>query len=397
MVFFDDDTFIGGKACEYTGAYSFTDDDNTLIIYWDQWPEVKLIKENNVYMSNKLTLVECEVKPFRISFCTTCKNRLEHLKTSLENNLKYSRVYGNIIEHVILDYNSEDGLENWIKATYADDIDSGLIRYLKTTEPKYFHMAHAKNMAHVNATGDVLCNLDADNLIMPDFIPKILNTFSLNMNTILKPNSNLKGNGGRITVSKELFHKVRGYEESANGWGNEDQDFFNKCIINGGSPVLLGNAPCIAHGDKLRSLNYEDKRIRKTSNENYSKLSKLLKNGHFSSNCLTSYGKDAVLSDGYNNEKHIIGNLVYKFKSILILSDDAEPKDVRFFKTPNIFLMQLRGNKINGIGSHWFVIGEWMENENSILMDFYESGNKELLIKIDDVTYKSHKRKLIKE
>ena len=50
---------------------------------------------------------------FKISFCTTCKERLRHLKQTLPKNIKDNSNYP-FIEFVILDYNSQDGLGDWM-------------------------------------------------------------------------------------------------------------------------------------------------------------------------------------------------------------------------------------------------------------------------------------------
>ena len=100
----------------------------------------------------------------KISFCTTCKGRLEHLKQTLPANIEACKGYPNT-EFVILDYDSRDGLEQWIKDNFQEEIKSGLVRYAKLDGATDFKMAHAKNMVHRLATGDVLCNVDADNFL----------------------------------------------------------------------------------------------------------------------------------------------------------------------------------------------------------------------------------------
>ena len=47
----------------------------------------------------------------RVSFCTTCKGRLWQLEQTLPNNLKILDDYSEI---VLLDYQSPDGLKNYI-------------------------------------------------------------------------------------------------------------------------------------------------------------------------------------------------------------------------------------------------------------------------------------------
>ena len=46
----------------------------------------------------------------QISFCITCMNRLKHLQETLEKNILDNFLVDEV-EFVVLDYNSQDGLE----------------------------------------------------------------------------------------------------------------------------------------------------------------------------------------------------------------------------------------------------------------------------------------------
>ena len=98
---------------------------------------------------------------YKISFCTVCMNRLYHLKQTLPRSIKDNMDYPNV-EFVLLDYNSEDGLENWVNTEMSDYIDSGVLVYYKTEEPEHFHRSHSRNVMFKLASGDILINLDAD-------------------------------------------------------------------------------------------------------------------------------------------------------------------------------------------------------------------------------------------
>ena len=54
----------------------------------------------------------------QISFCITCMNRLKHLKNFEKNILDNFLV--DEVEFVVLDYNSQDGLEEWIAQSYDE-------------------------------------------------------------------------------------------------------------------------------------------------------------------------------------------------------------------------------------------------------------------------------------
>src|SRR4051794_24309230 len=107
--------------------------------------------------------------PLKLSFCTTCMNRLGHLRETLPRNLIAATGRGPV-EFVVLDYNSSDGLAEWTADVLGSHLASGLVRYYRTPRPARFHMSHAKNVAHQLAVGDVVCNLDADNILGSGFV-----------------------------------------------------------------------------------------------------------------------------------------------------------------------------------------------------------------------------------
>ncbi|MDX1975124.1 MAG: glycosyltransferase family A protein [Rickettsiales bacterium] len=175
-------------------------------------------------------------KAYKVSFCTTCKGRTHHLKETLPQNLANNADYPNT-EFVILDYGSEDGLADWIKANYQKELDSGKIRYVRF-EAEHFKMAHAKNMAHRTATGDILCNLDADNVTGKGFASWLNDTFSKDKDIYVRPHSHqlkiyrlmhgekLKdGIMGRIAIHRDNFLKLKGYDETYVGWSPDDSNF----------------------------------------------------------------------------------------------------------------------------------------------------------------------------
>ncbi len=175
----------------------------------------------------------------RISFCITCMGRVHHLKETLPQNIRDNpKSDGLDVEFIVLNYNSQDDLHDWITTDLemAKHIESGLIKYGRTTEPEFFHMSHAKNMAHRMASGDVICNLDADNFTGKGFAKLINKIFSEDMNIVVNPSHRIskyfspdeRGFFGRIIISKDNFFKLGGYDENFYGWGGEDQDFMQR-------------------------------------------------------------------------------------------------------------------------------------------------------------------------
>src|SRR5581483_1771791 len=98
----------------------------------------------------------------KLSYCTTCKGRLHHLQETLLLNLEFSKHLTGI-EFVLLDYSSGDGLGAWVEERFQAQMDSGALVYYRLDHQASFFMAHAKNVAHRLARGEIVCNLDADN------------------------------------------------------------------------------------------------------------------------------------------------------------------------------------------------------------------------------------------
>lgn len=200
---------------------------------------------------------QSEAHGHKVSYCTTCKGRLHHLKETLPANLA-AEAHNPNVEFVVLDYGSEDGLGEWIHQNFQAEIESGRLRYARSEQP-FFRMAHAKNMAHRLATGDILCNVDADNFVPKDFSRWLGEQFDQDPHAIITPlaltqgefvkqrtarvlkgqTPKLSGIGGRVAVSSEDFYKLGGYDERIEGWGPDDLQFCLRARDAGLTPVRL--------------------------------------------------------------------------------------------------------------------------------------------------------------
>ena len=162
-----------------------------------------------------------------ISYCTSIKNRLEHFKKAsvqtIESLLKLDEKY--LYEWCICDYNSNDGLEEYIRS-----LNFNKIVYKKIKFREHFHHSRAKNISHKMASGDYMVNLDADNIVTPQFHKEIYKLFKKGANVIWPTTTpNTTGGGtGRIAIDKQTFFKLGGYDENIVGWGYEDIDLIER-------------------------------------------------------------------------------------------------------------------------------------------------------------------------
>lgn len=198
----------------------------------------------------------------RISLCTVCMNRLFHLRETLPANIHANRSYDNI-EFVILDYNSNDGLQNWIRAKMMDYIGNGILKYFRTEDPTYFSLCHSKNMVSRLSMGDVIGIIDADNYAGKNYalwINDVFETLGDNsvVTTIRKTHIPYRDTGGKIAFHRNLFNKTRGFDETWVGYGFDDVDYVNRLEMVGGNRVFIENSDylkCITHSHTERLMN----------------------------------------------------------------------------------------------------------------------------------------------
>ncbi|MFW6600185.1 glycosyltransferase family A protein [Propionibacteriaceae bacterium Y2011] len=209
----------------------------------------------------------------KLSYCTTCMGRAHHLKQTLPRNLAdnvdWSRP--DAVEFIVLDYSSPDDLLEWITTDpqLAPYRDAGILRIAQAPGQDKFRHSHAKNMAHALATGDYVCNLDADNYLGAGFTSYLRSIFLRRPNAIVATNrfdarlnaGLYKGSMGRIALSRTNFHLLGGYDESARfkGWSGEDTDLIMRAFRAFLRPVWIRNR------DYLRVVMHDDmERVRNT-------------------------------------------------------------------------------------------------------------------------------------
>ena len=174
-------------------------------------------------------------------------NRLHQLKETLLQNIKDNEDYDDL-EFIVLDYNSQDGMEEWIKATMYEYILSGRMIYYKTNEPKSWSPSHSKNIALKLATGYIICSTAADNYTGPKFAQYVNDQFKQGSNIVLTPIDfhRTKKNYhppsdvfGNVCVRKDNFIKIGGFDERMDRYGFEDYDLISRLEMNGLKRVLI--------------------------------------------------------------------------------------------------------------------------------------------------------------
>lgn len=170
-----------------------------------------------------------------------CMNRLHQLKETLLQNIQDNADYDEL-EFIVLDYNSQDGMEQWAKESLGEYITSGKLIYYRTPDPTTFSHSHSKNMAFKLAGGDIVCSINADHYTGKGFAAYVNKAFNTDENIVLttidfhgtqKNYFPAKDVFGRVCVKKSDFLKVKGFDERMDQYGNEDFDFINRLEFAG--------------------------------------------------------------------------------------------------------------------------------------------------------------------
>ena len=197
-------------------------------------------------------------------------NRLYHLEQTLPLSILATASYPDR-EFIILNYGSKDSLHQWVQKNLKKYIDAGIVKYLRTKIPKNFVATHAKNIAHKQASGDILCNVDADNIVLEGYPEYLAETFQKNKCIVSSPPTdifNVAGSCGKIAVLKEHFYSVNGYDENLNlGWGWDDTNFqFRARMLNDLKYIVVEKKWCVSlnHSNCERSRNFRNSNIEET-------------------------------------------------------------------------------------------------------------------------------------
>jgi len=243
-------------------------------------------------------------KNYKISFCITCMNRLDNLRKTLPVNIKDNKDYPNL-EFVIIDYNSIDGLWDWMKDNMLHEIESGKVSYYRTTEPKYFNMSHSRNIAFKVATGDIVNNLDADNYTKSSN-KEISECWALYLNRLANQQNEkvifAKGKRkmhGRIGFyKKDFIELLGGYDEDLLGYGHDDHDLVQRAWGLGFSMFWWGGQ----YIDRIHTSRNEkgsnlERGWKITEDENKKKSESNLVNGLFKANEGKHWGKANLIKN----------------------------------------------------------------------------------------------------
>lgn len=251
--------------------------------------------------ASSISLVSSHDRVPVISFCTTCKGRLHHLRETLPANLEANAVYFSHIEFILLDYDSQDGLADWVADHLQEHLRSGLVTYYRMTDREYFHTAHAKNVTHLLSKGEIICNLDADNYLDSELVLAIREVFQSNSRSIIR--GKRRCTRGRIVINRCDFLTLGGYNEEMQGYGHEDNEFVRRGTrYLGLKRHALGRFDkYISHSHTERAMNSPFKSIRESNRINRALMQVNLQRGQLVANQGRLWG-EAVVERNFSGE-----------------------------------------------------------------------------------------------
>ena len=323
-----------------------------------------------------MTLRKNNTEKYKISFCTVCMNRLHHLKKTLPKNIKDTLPYKNF-EFVLLDYNSKDGLEQWVKVHMSKYLELGILTYIKTNKPDFFLMSHSKNIVAKKATGDIICNVDADNFIGKGFADYINKKLSTNNNSYLAVKKHFVSADfyGRICVFKNDFIAVTGYDENMTEYGFEDFDLRNRLDLLGKKVQYISNKRF------FKVINHSlEKRIENGFNINNIKHLYIRHINHYSSELMY------LLSNGIFYKFNVIINRLINSNSISNTFKENRKDDHRMTLENDIldtgkWFYDSRGITLenNNIITHFNVTNEIITCDENKLITYYECKKMDMI------------------
>jgi glycosyltransferase involved in cell wall biosynthesis len=167
-----------------------------------------------------------------IGMVVTCKGRLAHLRQTLPQLL--NQQCSCKLQVLAVDYDDPDGSFDYCMNLAHPRLSA--IRVLDNAG--LFNLSRARNCGANALPTDILCFVDADSLVHPDFVELATEPIRAGRAALTKRDFRDKyyTTFGLCCVRTQTYHDVRGYDEAFEGWGPEDMDFYYR--IGRISPVM---------------------------------------------------------------------------------------------------------------------------------------------------------------
>lgn len=162
-----------------------------------------------------------------ISLCVPIMNRLDDLKETMPDRIANANS-SPPVNIAILDYNSTDGLDTWVKDNLFGGKTSlargSSLSYTKYDKRDYFHSTHAYNLALLMGAGEWVILTPADVFVRDGYVNALRERIAEGCkwcNTDRKRRST-------IAFNKAEFVAIGGYDERFETYGPDDIDIIER-------------------------------------------------------------------------------------------------------------------------------------------------------------------------
>lgn len=202
-----------------------------------------------------------------ISFITTCKNRLQHVRETLP---RLSTEQPD--EIIFVDYGCPQNSGDWVAGHSPE------VKVVRVTDDAGFSAARARNIGAAAATSDWICFIDADIKVEPGWVAwlrKHVRPRFHYRHAAVNGERDLE-TWGTVVCPREAFEALGGYDEAYNGWGGEDSDLYGRLELLG-LPTMQFPAnfiSAISHEDALRVhyVDVKNKNLQMVINSTYREI-----------------------------------------------------------------------------------------------------------------------------
>jgi glycosyltransferase involved in cell wall biosynthesis len=183
-----------------------------------------------------------------ITFVTTCRGRLRHLRETLPTFVRQPDA-----AVVVVDYSCPEACGDWVEANFPH------VEVVRSPDSPRFELSRARNLGAARVRSPWICFIDADT--------RVEATFSERLAPLLAPGCFYRAEPstpdawGTTVCTAEDFLDIGGYDEVIQGWGKDDEDFYARLIMAGvrhaGFPGEMVQA--VTHSDTERVAHYDEK------------------------------------------------------------------------------------------------------------------------------------------
>jgi hypothetical protein len=180
----------------------------------------------------------------RITYITTCKGRLEHLKQSLPAAVAAQAAVPGEVALVVVDFACPQGAGDWVNENFPQ------VRVIRVEDAERWQAARARNCGAHGVQSDWIAFFDADVVLAEDFFERALKL--LEPGHLFLCDRPLRDAAGSCIVERAAFEAVGGYDEAMTAYAGEDTDLYDSLQRLAG--LQLRQYP----GEAIRMISHSD-------------------------------------------------------------------------------------------------------------------------------------------